>query len=296
MRLSTIALSLPALLISVGQVHATEGGGSTFPTGAENYLVAAVPPPGFYFLFYGNAYSADELRNNNGDAIPIPGFKVKVTAAIVRLIWSTPQQFMGGNLAYHVVLPAVDLKVSAAGASQHKTGLGDIILGPALAHHFSPQLHSVLGLDFVLPTGGYHQADLANIGRNTVSVQPLYGVTYVNPTGFNGDIRLTLNFSRKNGATQYRSGNEAFIDYAAGYGLGNGWTVGLGGYARQQFSDDRLNGAALADTRARAFAVGPSVRYDNGKGWFITAKLQQETAVRNATQGRAFWLKTIIPF
>lgn len=35
------------------------------------------------------------------------------------------------------------------------------------------------------------------------------------------------------------------------------------------------------------------MRYDSGKGWFDTAKLQDEMEVRNRANGRAFWLKAL---
>jgi hypothetical protein len=31
----------------------------------------------------------------------------------------------------------------------------------------------------------------------------------------------------------------------------------------------------VANSKVRAAAVGPSIKYDNGKGWFITAKVQR---------------------
>lgn len=285
-----------ALIACTGAAFATEGGGSTYPSGVENYLVGAVPPPGFYVLGFGNVYSANQLKDNNGDDIPIPGFKVRAVAAVTRLVWSTPHPMLGGNLVMHSILPLVDLDVAAAGASQHKTGLGDITVGAGIAYHHSPQLHTAIGVDLVLPTGGYNKADLANIGRNYVSIQPLYALSYIDPTGFNGDFKLTFNLNQKNEATQYQSGDEVFLDYSAGYGLGNGWTVGVGGFLRQQFSDDKLNGATVANSRASAFGIGPSIKYDNGKGWFITAKLQAESSAKNTTQGTALWIKTLIPF
>jgi hypothetical protein len=52
----------------------------------------------------------------------------------------------------------------------------------------------------------------------------------------------------------------------------------------------------VPDSRGSAFAIGPSLKYDNGKGWFITAKWQREMSVRNRAEGHALWIKTILPF
>lgn len=86
------------------------------------------------------------------------------------------------------------------------------------------------------------------------------------------------------------------MDYAAGWGLGNGWVVGVGGYLYRQWSDDQVGGVAVAGSRGRSQSIGPSVRYANGKGWLITAKVEKELSVRNRAQGSQFWLRTTFPF
>lgn len=147
-----------------------------------------------------------------------------------------------------------------------------------------------------LSSSEYTATDAVNVGRNHWSLQPLYTVSYINPTGFNADFKATLNINGKNSDTQYKSGNEFILDYSAGYGLGNGWVAGVGGYVYEQLSNDKQGGVTLANRKASSFAFGPSIKYDNGKGWFITAKLQTEMNARNRPEGTALWVKTIVPF
>lgn len=52
----------------------------------------------------------------------------------------------------------------------------------------------------------------------------------------------------------------------------------------------------MPNAKGRGFAIGPSLKYDNGKGWFITAKWQKETESKNRPQGSALWIKSTIPF
>ncbi len=193
----------------------------------------------------------------------------------------------------HAILPVVNLSVSVPGASQSKTGIGDITTGLGLGFHHSPNLHSVLALDLFVPTGGYDKNDLANIGKHHWAVEPVYAVSYVNPAGFNGDIKLGYTFNGRNSSTGYTSGQELHFDYAAGWGFGNGWTAGVGGYVYQQTTDDRQNGATVGNHRSSAIAFGPSVKYDSGKGWFATLKWEQESQVKNRSQGNALWLKAV---
>ena len=44
------------------------------------------------------------------------------------------------------------------------------------------------------------------------------------------------------------------------------------------------------------FSIGPSVKYTSREGWFLTAKWEQETQVRNRAQGDAYWVKLTVPF
>ena len=99
----------------------------------------------------------------------------------------------------------------------------------------------------------------------------------------------------RNKDTDYKSGDEFHFDYAAGWGLGNGWTVGLGGYYYQQVSSDKQGGVSVPNSKSSAFAIGPSIKYDSGKGWFATLKWEKEIEAKNHTQGNSVWVKAVFP-
>ncbi|NBA93493.1 transporter [Pseudomonas sp. R5(2019)] len=281
--------------MTVRTAVATEGGGSSYPMGAENYMSGAMPPPGVYGQLFVNHYEADSLRGNDGRKLPVD-FSVRADALTPRLIWVTDQTLFGASLAFHAIVPLVDLKVTVNGQSQSKQGMGDIIFGPALGFHHSEKLHSILALDMIAPSGRYDRDDLANIGRNYWVFEPVYALSYVDPNGLNIDAKIMYDFNRKNPDTDYLSGQELHMDYAVGWGLGNGWVVGIGGYANHQLTDDRQNGERIEDNKGRVLAVGPSIKYSNKNGWFVTAKWEKETGVRNRAEGEAYWMKVTVPF
>ena len=293
------AIRCSAVLVVTGlagaAAFATEGGGTVYPNGADNFTAGAMPPAGTYGMLFGTHYSADRVNDANGNDLKIPGFKVTANVVAPRFIWVTGTKVLGGDLSLHAIVPLVNLKVSVPGASQSKTGIGDITTGPGIGYHHSPNLHSLLGLDFYVPTGGFDKSNLANIGRNTWAIEPLYILSYIDPVGFNGDIKAGYIVNRRNTDTNYTSGQEFHFDYALGWGLGNGFTAGVGGYYYQQATDDKLAGTTLVNRKGRTFAVGPSVKYDSGKGWFVTLKWQKETASQNRAQGNALWLKAVFP-
>jgi hypothetical protein len=290
------ALLLSMALGVAGIAQATEGGGSIYAVGNENFTCCALPPPGLYGIVYAQSLTADKVRGNDGQVVTPSTFKVKATALAPRLVWVSPYQLAGASFGLHTILPIVNLDVNVVpGVGQSNTGIGDVVFGPFLGWHHSQNLHSVAALDFFAPTGKYSVTDIANIGRNYWAMQTVYGISWINPAGLNADAKMMYTFNQRNKDTNYKSGQEFIVDYALGWGLGNGFTVGIGGYLYQQATDDKLNGTTVADNKGRTLAIGPSVKYDSGKGWFVTAKYQVDTGVRNRADTRAFWLKAVFP-
>ncbi|KIC79248.1 SphA family protein [Pseudomonas sp. C5pp] len=276
-------------------VSATEGGKTLYALGVNGFGWGALPPPGTYMMLDAQHYRSDDLKGNDGSSIPVPGFKVRADALVPNFIWVTSQELLGGSLALHSIVPLVTLDVSAAGRSQRKTGVGDIVFGPAIGWHLSPNLHTVAGIDIFAPTGEYDKDDLANVGGNYWATHMVGGFSWIDVKGFNADAKVMYGINARNDDTDYRSGNELIVDYAAGWALGNGWTVGVGGYVYQQLTDDEQDGHTVRDNKGSARAIGPSVRYDSGQGWFLTVKGYGETGVRNRAEGDALWLRAVFP-
>lgn len=293
-----LGLALSASLAATS-AHATEGGGQTYAVGIENFMAGAMPPPGLYGIVYGYSYSADKLRDDHGHEAG-NNFKLDVNVIAPRLIWVTDSKLLGGQLAFHAILPLMNMHVSMDSTpgthlSDNKFAQGDMTFGPAIGYHYSDNAHGVLALDIFAPTGAYDANALANPGRNYWAVQPVYAFDYVNQAGFNFSAKIIYEFNAENSETNYRSGQEFIVDFAAGWGLGQHWTLGVGGFLYQQTTDDKQNGQVVADYKGRAFALGPDVKYDSGKGWLVTAKYAPEFDVRNRPQGAVFAIKAIFP-
>ena len=296
-----LALTAALLLASTAsQVQATEGGISSWPMGIENYGMGILPPPGTYGQVFVGNYLADTLRDNAGDKAA--DIDLRVTTIVPRFVWVTEQKVLGGNLGFHALLPLNDIRLNVKnGPHDHKRGIGDAHLGPVIGFHHSDKFHTAVGVDFVLPTGSeYDKNDLVNLGNNYYTVQAVYAMTYMDPNGFNADVRLMHDYNFENKDTHYQSGRELHADYTLGWGLGNGWVLGVGGPAYQQISDDKCSAsncaaAALVDAndgnRGRSFSIGPAVQYTSKNGWSLSAKWQDESSVRNRAEGQTYWLK-----
>ncbi|AXK57531.1 hypothetical protein DWF74_10505 [Pseudomonas protegens] len=268
--------------------------------GIELYGMGILPPPGTYAQVFVGNYLADSLQDDAGRRSA--RIDLRVTSVVPRFVWVTEQQLLGAQLGFHALLPLNDMRLNIQnGPHDHKRGIGDAHLGPVLGFHHSDKFHSALGVDFVLPSGGeYDKNDLINLGNHYYTVQAVYAMTYTDPQGFNADVRLMHDYNFENRATHYQSGRELHADYSLGWGVGNGWVIGVGGHAYQQISDDKCNVtdcAAAAQVQAsdghrgRSFSIGPAVQFSSKQGWSLSAKWQDESAVRNRAEGQTYWLK-----
>lgn len=276
-------------------VSATEGGGSSYPNGAEGFYVGAAPPPGNYFVNYVLNYDADRLNDGNGNNL-IPGFKLRVSGDVLRFLRITEHQVWGGNWGWHVFVPFLDVKVTVPGLPRSsKSGLGDIIVSPfVVAWHHSKNLHSVVSLvDIYAPTGSYDKTRLANTGRNYWMFEPVFAASYLSDQGWEASGKFMYDFNTRNDDTDYRSGQEFHFDYTLAKHFGK-TAFGIGGYYYRQTTDDSGPGAPPGGNRGEAFAVGPQFIYEGAKVKAIL-KYQVETRTENRPEGNTFWFKLIVP-
>jgi hypothetical protein len=290
-----------SIFILAGNSFATEGGGGVYPNGNENFMSGALPPPGFYILMYSGYYTADSVRDNDGDRVPLQKFKLDVLSVAPRFVWVIEtSSILHGDIALHLILPFLNINLdlidpTGARARQSKTGLGGYTFGPAYGYHVNDKFHFVAAIDINAPTGNWGSKELVNLDRNYWNIEPLVCLTYFQPEGINADLKIMWDFNFENSRSDYTSGMEFHADWAVGWGIGKGFVLGLGGHIYQQVTDDKVKGETVEDYKGRAFAIGPSLKYDNGKGFFITAKYSQEFAVANRAQGWGINIKMALP-
>lgn len=284
------------LALGIARLHATEGGGGAYPNGAENFMAGALPPPGLYLINYDEYYQANSFRDNTGNSL-YPGFDLNVFAEVVRLVNVTPITVFGGNWAQHVFFPFVYMNatvepVPGVQFRDHKFGMGDIIVDPFIVGWHKPPFHWTIGLDTYIPSGRYEESDVANIGRNYWTFEPVFGATYLNDGGQEVSAKLMYDFNTVNEATDVRSGQEFHTDFIAAQHRGP-FAAGFGGYWYVQTTDDDQNGR-LASSRGRVLALGPCASYQAGPV-ILSLSWDHEMLVEERPRGDAVWFKLILP-
>ena len=279
-----------------GSALATEGGGGAYPNGAEDFMSGALPPPGTYLIDYVQYYNATSLKDHDGNNL-VPKFDLNVAANVFRIVHVTKYQIFGANWGMHAFLPLVYMDVDATFGKDNRAGLGDIIVDPFILGWHSKNFHVTTGLDIYVPLGSYDKDDLAKIGRNYWTFEPVLGLTYVWDNGFELSGKFMYDFNTENNDTKYKSGQEFHFDYTAGYHIDKNLAVGLGGYFYYQTTDDEQNGhkAGTDGSRGRVMAIGPQAVY-NYKNMSFTLKWQKEFEAENRPEGNNFWFKFMYAF
>ena len=299
-----ILLAAACLITVAGTpAHATEGGGGAYPNGAEDFMSGAVPPPGTYFINYFDYYSADRFAGKDGKGI-IPGFKLNVTADVLRFIHVTDKQVLGGFWGFHLFVPFmnVDVETKTPLGNDSKAGLGDIIIDPFILSWHGKNWHAATGIDIYVPTGSYDEDDLANIGRNYWTFEPILAGTVLTDSGFEVSAKLMYDFNTRNndasplaaGATKYLSGQEFHMDYTVAQKIAD-FNLGLAGYYYQQVTDDEADGVTVRNSKGRVVAFGPAIKYAY-KNMALSLKYQFETLAENRPEGNNLWFKFIYAF
>jgi hypothetical protein len=282
------------LLAAPSTAHATEGGGTHYPNGAEDFMSGAVPPPGTYIINYMNYYSADKFKlKSSGE---IPNFKLSAFADVLRVIHVTKYQLFGANWGFHAFIPVANVDVTLPYGRKSQFGVGDIIVDPVIFSWHSKNLHVATGVDVFVPSGQYDKNKLVSIGRNYWTFEPILAATFVSDEGLELSAKLMYDFNTKNTATEYTSGQEFHFDYTLGYKI-SPFTVGVGGYFYKQITNDKQYGSKVGEDgfRGQVLGVGPQVKYDYKNMSFIL-KYQREFIAENRPEGNNFWFKFVYAF
>ncbi|MFM0341482.1 SphA family protein [Paraburkholderia fungorum] len=290
--------------------YATEGWGNSYPIGNDTANAGMMLPEGLHtFLFYQH-YTAPQLKDNNGnDYSRASTFKIRADAVAVRLsfVWPGVKVF-GANIetrliqAYSMTDLTLDLARPAPlrplDKGGHKSGFTDTLLVPIILGWHSQTYHQTVSVETQVPTGAYDVTSAVNIGRNYYQIAPTYALTWLPTDRIDISAKFRYAFNTNNRTTNYDSGDEATIEFSAGYRITPALAAGLNGYIYRQTTDDRQNGVVVNGNgnRGRVDALGPYIRYSLTAKIAMSVKLQQEFDARNRPQGTRVWAQVSLPF
>lgn len=224
--------------------------------------------------------------------------------------YDLPGKVLGGEYAFTLVLPLVELEVNAnvvgptggsVRRSQSKTGLGDIYFSPFNLFWKKGNFKVLASFAMYVPSGSFTVGDLANTGKNYWTFNPLAAMNYNNPqNGLEAVAYTGFNFNTENSSTNYLSGHEFYLDFTVNKRFKNGVGVGGTGFVFQQLTGDSGSGALLGSFRGRTVGIGPELSYvtpvSQNLLFAMEAKWMPEIEVKNRLRGNWIWFKFAFVF
>jgi hypothetical protein len=224
-------------------------------------------------------------------------------------VYTSPYGILDGKFAAGVIIPYVwvDVKGSVTGPlgntftrEDKADGIGDMILIPFWLHWTRGDFKWDVQLEVYAPTGEYNTGQLANVGLNYWTFEPLVSFSYISKKiGLEFSTYAGFDFNTKNEATDYQSGDVFHIDTTIaehlplfGYGI-----VGIGANAFywKQITADSGSGARLGSFEGRTEGIGPVLSYISPTfcGHTIVAEVKwlPELDVKNRLSGDNVWFK-----
>ncbi len=281
--------------------------------GMTNILDAVIPPPGVYLETYMYWYNSDELRDGDGDKLPLHN-EVTTTVVMPQLAWF-PEKKLTDNLGFgvQILMPVVNINMdSDLGMTANNDSLGDFCIGPIiygtpinLGNDF--QLHWFVEFDTYCPTGSYDKNNTVNPSSNHWTFEPWASFTLMMPHGFSFSTRQHFTYHTTNDDYLLPDGKTHDLQpgmcYHFNYSLmktvdfiSPSLRVGLVGYYEKQLTEDELDDHDMSDSKEQVFAIGPAIHYITKGGVVVSLKSYFESEVENRGEGTAIVGRIIFPF
>jgi hypothetical protein len=293
-------LALAVVVLNLAIAHGQQET-SHYPPGAEGLKGSTLPPPGVYLKWYNISYTANTLRDSQGNAAPV-GLDLDVFATVPRLIWMTEHKIFGAHYGMDIAVPFinVDLKVAAAGIDQSKFGLGDILFEPVVLGWHLDRCDIVAAAGVWAPTGDFSSAEAAHVGKGFWTGMFTLGLTHYFDAEKTWHLSVLSRYetnTRKHDI-DLRPGDDFHIEWGLGKTVCKGLDIGVTAYTHWQVTDD--SGSAVtydASVHDRFYSVGPEVLYHSEEAkMFLSLRYQIEFGARDRPEGHNFVFSLIKVF
>lgn len=309
-----MCITLMYAAVESDDAQAAESAVGVYLLGARGPMAGFTPPPGVYFQ--DDTYFYDG-KISGGRTLPFGGLLVANVSATTWMnlpttIWVTPAKVFGGDLAFSATIPTFgEPRVNAgllvnsprlgpigANVTDAQVNLSDFLVSSFVGWH-SGNFHWQLGLSGVIPSGSYVAGQLSNASLNRRALDVFGALTWLDPAiGVDLSMAMGITFNQANPATDYKTGNEFHLEWAATKYLTKEFTIGLVGYYYQQLTADSGSGARLGPFEGQVVALGGSIGYtfEIGKIPLSTRiKVYREFSAVNRMEGTAGFFTVSLP-
>jgi hypothetical protein len=263
-------------------------------------------PPGTYIAVPLWFYTADRIKDRNGDELPLRGTLDASVFGIAANVVTT-KKIAGGNYGFLVVLPGANNRVQGANDFESNPGAGltDMYIQPINIGWHGPRADALFAYGIYLPTGRYEDGADDNTGLGMWANELQFGTTlYLNQARtLHAATTASLDFQSKKKDSDTKVGDILNLEGGVGVDLlGGGLSTGLTYYSTIKLTDDRFDARLpniLIRGKNRVWAVGPEVTLAlaarNTVYGFATVRYQWEFDARTTTEGGAWNISLVFP-
>jgi hypothetical protein len=299
----TIAASLVLLLLGPVDSAAQLNGQNI--KGDAGLKSGSQAPPGAYVVIPLWFYSADAVKNREGDEILTGNLDAALFGAAFNVVMT--RRVLGANYGFLVVLPWANNRVQGAEDfdSNPGTGLTDMYIQPISLGWHRPRADFTAAYGLYLPTGRYEDGAENNTGLGMWAQEILLGTTvYLNPQRtVHTATTATFDFQSEKEDSDTKVGNILNLEGGVGADfLGGGLTAGLAYYGTFKLTEDRFDAllpSVLIRGKNRVWGLGPEVSLAIAANktiyGFVTVRYQWEIGARTTTEGAAWNILATFP-
>jgi hypothetical protein len=282
--------------------------------GLTSFLDGGLPAgPGWYLQQYYQNYSADRLRDRNGDRIGLPKTELDYQVAVTQVSYLSNLRLGNASLGLNAVLPIVTKMDVDDGlnnaALKAQDGVGDVLIGPFIQFDpimgpDGPRFVHRIELQVNLPTGEYSDKRDINPGNNAVSFNPYWAATYWFNPKWSASLRAHYLYNFRNDDPSYAFGDVSDIqagqalhaNFATEYAVTPQLRLGINGYWLKQISDTKVDGHEVSGRREKVWAVGPGAMYSFSQDDHLVVNAYFEQDVENRPDGSRMQVRYIHHF
>ncbi len=267
-------------------------------------------PVGTYGVGMYYDFSADTLRNRNGDSLPAisDGGSVDIRAAVAGLIKTTDKKLFGGNYGFAIYAVATNNAVELPAFqtdTETSTGLGDTYIQPLILGWTTKRADFMAGLGVYVPTGRYDPDADDNRGLGMWSYEAFAGTTVYFDEARTWHFAGTAFYEThgKKEDTDIRVGDILTIEGGFGKSFMDGAaSAGLAYYAQWKVSRDDFGATPPAGpflAKHEVYGFGPELTLplaSKSKLYgFANLRYFWETGAKSTLEGDTFLLTLSFP-
>ena len=258
--------------------------------GAVGIDAGTQPPPGLYLGARSVVFGSHEVRDRNGEIIPLPGLDIDVWAGALGAAYVIkPGKAPYFTFAFSAPVARMSLSIDDPRVAVDRAGFADIYVLPLHAGWRSDRFDAVMSYGLYVPSGHFEPRGSGGVGRGYWTQQlSLGGAAF-----FSEDRRRRASVlvsydvnSRKRGIDITR-GSTVQAQGGAGLGLGKSMSVGIAAYALRQVTSDKGTDIppVLRGHSDRVYGLGPEAQLQLPIGLLVELRAMWDFGARSRAVG-----------